>query len=805
MDRKPLEFLYPFKGIDENWAFRRQPEGTTPDALNVRPFDGLEHRARGGQRGGLSKYVADTVNGVNRIQALGQVTVALDPSAVTADTLLDAEPFTYANGLLSTVGSTKWDVFEKAAGAGADNPGTAISWSAAGTHYPSVDTNKCSGDFGADNYITASIHKTVLDPGEVFVIECDFLWNTGLTGGSTQQQPRLGFLIRVPSTLTPSWDEFIFAGMYSSNSATNFLIQDAGGTPSSYNASTLVNGAGWKTATHTMRLEVNGNIMRFYVDDTLYITATNTGFTSNTRWGFTIGDGATNATTMWMDNLTLYTGRTPASLRTTKLVAVSGGSVYAGDSDGLSIPTGGSSVLHSNRILKIQDAFGKMYFCDGLASGYQVYDPAVGTVSTWTPTAGTLPIGSVDDTLGCRLIALYRGRVVLAGLSEEPQNWFMSRAGDPLDWDYGASPVDATMAVAGNSSDAGELGDVVTALAPYSDDMMVIGGDHTLWLMRGDPAAGGVLDNISYQTGIAGPSAFAWDPNGALYFVGAGVLWRMAPGQTLPEPLSRGRLDKVFDAIDYDANRIVLLWDRYHVGLHVFTVPVDGQLATAPVHIYWDQRTDSFWKDQYPAAMGPSAVHIFDADLPSDRAALIGGWDSYIRFIDNGEETDDGTPINSYVDFTPKVLAGDLANMRLTELEMILAADSDPVRLEVYGESTAEALVDSPTLRFSKRLTAGRNPAIRQRVNSNALKIRLVNDAFSDAWVTGTVYAVNDTVIVGTGTFRCIVAHTSTTGGSHPTPPGNETDWVATTPYTWAMESLTGVLAMSGKTRHGRL
>jgi hypothetical protein len=51
MAKKTLYF--PMKGKDTNFAPSQQPSFTTPVMLNVRPYDVLENRARGGQRPGM--------------------------------------------------------------------------------------------------------------------------------------------------------------------------------------------------------------------------------------------------------------------------------------------------------------------------------------------------------------------------------------------------------------------------------------------------------------------------------------------------------------------------------------------------------------------------------------------------------------------------------------------------------------------------------------------------------------------------------------------------------------------------------
>lgn len=53
MATKKLQF--PYEGVNINFAASTQPEFTSPYLNNVRPFDVLESRARGGQRPGMRK------------------------------------------------------------------------------------------------------------------------------------------------------------------------------------------------------------------------------------------------------------------------------------------------------------------------------------------------------------------------------------------------------------------------------------------------------------------------------------------------------------------------------------------------------------------------------------------------------------------------------------------------------------------------------------------------------------------------------------------------------------------------------
>lgn len=58
-----LKLLFPMKGRNTNFATSQQPQFTSPFLNNVRPFDTLENRARGGQRPGLIKRFNQNLGG----------------------------------------------------------------------------------------------------------------------------------------------------------------------------------------------------------------------------------------------------------------------------------------------------------------------------------------------------------------------------------------------------------------------------------------------------------------------------------------------------------------------------------------------------------------------------------------------------------------------------------------------------------------------------------------------------------------------------------------------------------------------
>lgn len=834
-EKKPIDLSMPLRGFDENWAYKAQPEGTSPSCLNVRPYDVLGQRLRGGQRAGLSKYIATRPNGANPIQMLVQ-----EPVAASGFT----EGFAYADTTVFVTEGNPWRHYAfQTLTTWIDTPtggATAPAWVSAtaykvgdqvtytGTKYVCVTANSdvvwTVGNWFAytalanpATIVGNAYHRTQTLPGTATAHIAQFATSTGdMTVGLTitdtgtadaDSNPVLLFF-RVAADISkgyvlmyyPALDDF---GPYfnvwdeDSNLLTTVYVA---GFPQAWAPDGAAPGQIAKSTPVRLVVTATGQDLFVYLNGVLVGSVPGIlTYTAGTYAGFGAGNTGLASATVDLSAFSL------AGVATTpgggaRVLAVSAGALSTGIAAGTWKLV--SSNFNTTGIVRGQTAFGKVYLTDGDSAHYSVYDPGSQTILTWTPTVGSLPVGTADPSLAGTIMALYRGRVVLAGLSEDPQNWFMSAAGDPLDWDYGATP-SAVMAVAGNNSVAGLVGDRITCLAPANDDLMVIGGDHTIWIMRGDPADGGRIDNVSNSTGIVGPDAFAFDPQSTLYFFGNGVLWRLTPDGQLT-PLSRGRMDKTFGALDLVLYNMRLLWDKVRHGLHIFITPITSGAST---HYFWDARTDSFWPEAYPNAHGPTAVLAFDANAANDQALLLGGQDGYVRKIDAASKTDDGTTILSRVKFPPMTPGSVHLNARLSRVITVLESSSDPVALRIFAAQSPEEVVAATVPVWSYQVSATNRYGM-PRIAGNSLMFELKNDSFSATWATGHAYAVGDQVVAADGVpYVAKTAHTSTTGGAHPSPTGggNTTDWTASAFRTWALESVNAILETAGRTRHGRI
>lgn len=391
--------------------------------------------------------------------------------------------------------------------------------------------------------------------------------------------------------------------------------------------------------------------------------------------------------------------------RLTKVVAVSNGNIYTSfNGDTSWSPTTNSSSntppVSASVIPYSAVNAQKVFFVDGRS--YTYLDPKTNVVSDWVPTAGSLPTDSQGNR--ARLIATWRGRTVLSGLKNDGGNWFMSKVNDPFNWDYFPSTVTVDQAVSGNNAQAGMLGDIVTALVPFSDDLLIMGGDHSIYLFRGDPMEGGRIDLVTDTIGMRFGMPWCQDPYGTVYFTSTDLsVYAMRPGEQ-PVRVSTA-IDNYISAIgepNVRADSLVrMAWNQKYQGCHWFLIPNPTAATGGVVHFYYEQRTNAWWMWQFGSPttgvdgsyLDPVSVATYDGPDPNDRAVLLGCWDGNVRAIDPAATTDDGLPIYTGVWIGP-ILTANMDEMMLSELQGEMAATSADVTYKVYSGASLETAAD---------------------------------------------------------------------------------------------------------------
>lgn len=775
MARSVIRLPFPAKGLDENASYRDQPEKSTPDCLNVRPYDPIGGRVRGGPRAGTAKTLPDPINADNAVQLIRQVTLPLVPQQVNLSTIVDeaggsgfTDDFAYADGYARTVAAANWDFYRYSGAWSSNDTGT-------GRNYFNSTSFSTGNEFGwvvggkvhGASYGTGWLWKGANSLGTIYGVS----FRTRMKEVNSDPYHRgniTGIVLRANKPDPTTGDYYVIEarrGAATKAGRTEIAVvrYDAGVRTIQTTAVITTPPTAYRWSDYfTLEARVNENFVFVYVNGNLVHADIMASYGNQSGVGLAHRNSGGSGSYILIDQFKIMTGALGSISRDTRLVLVSGGSIYQTDSnDQLVLATNGAGALSQTTIditgqeapASPNDAFPTrrfVYFCDGV--NYKRVNVNEQIVESWTAFNGTdvvnnetidgsLPVGTEGES--CKFVTIYRGRLVLWGLRTDPQNWFMSAVMDPRNWDYSPPTARATQAVAGNASDAGKLGDILLACCPYSDDNMILGGDHTLWIMRGDPAAGGGIDSISYQTGIVGAEAFARDEAGNLYFFGSNGIYRVAGGDAQPELITSGRLDRRFSSVDLAVNRIRLLWNSRLQGLHVFITPLTQGTST---HYYWDRRTDSWWVDRFPDATGPTAVWMYDADDPNDRLLMLGGFDSYVRSFDEAGKSDDGgagdpIAITSYVLFPP-IVASDWVRMRLESLQASLDRSSDPITMQVLSGRNAESAIESTAVRFSATLQPGRGQWLRQRVADNAITFKLLNATVNRSWALDSMCAI---------------------------------------------------------------
>jgi len=366
----------------------------------------------------------------------------------------------------------------------------------------------------------------------------------------------------------------------------------------------------------------------------------------------------------------------------------------------------------------------------------KIYNPVADSLTNWSATAG---LGVVP--VGCRLVVRYRDRLVLAGDPLDPNEYYMSRQGDPLDWAF--SEIDVGAAVKGSNSDAGRVGDPITALMSYSDDYLFFGGRSSLWLMRGDPAAGGRVDNVSHTIGVLSEKSWCHGPKGELIWLSRDGLYQSNPECMTCEPvsISREKLPRELIDINPDNTTVALEFDVRDRGVHIFLTPKD---ATSGVRHWWyDWTYKAFFPIKFASTDHyPTAIKRLDAADAEDCCVLMGGFGGGVRRFSWTAGCDDDSAIASFVDYGPMNLGASGYHEGMVEqIQMTMAEDSGDVTWAAYYGSNAEEAASSTSNPRTGTYTGGSQFTVYPMLRGGAWRMRLTGTS-GYRWAVESMSAV---------------------------------------------------------------
>jgi hypothetical protein len=359
----------------------------------------------------------------------------------------------------------------------------------------------------------------------------------------------------------------------------------------------------------------------------------------------------------------------------------------------------------------------------------KIWDLTTHAVSNWTATVGTTPVD-------CSLLCEFRDRMVLGRPIYDPHQWFASRSGEPLDFEYGVA--DATAAVAYSNYLAGQIGEPLTALIPHGYDCLVLGAEDAIYVLKGDPAnRGSQLIKIDDVVGVLG--AKTWCKTAAdetvlltrdgLYYINSGC------GHA-PISISREKLPLELIGLDL-AGFINLCYDPLLRCVHIWTIGNDseGDPGVATCWLYnWEQK--AFWPVTLPAGMQPTAIHDFAPLGTANKSSVIlGGYDGIARQFDKESDDDDGTNFTSYIRIGPFMISANSDSRGvITKMRNLMGASSGDAVWGLGAADTMEGVVSQLAADQHFQTGTVSDYAVHARVNGHAGMLEIGSDGSDNQW-----------------------------------------------------------------------
>lgn len=711
MPLQKIPMPFPSRGMHTGRGLTDQPPGTSPDVRNMRLFDVIDDRARGGQRPGTSKEFTNTVANGSIVDELyvAEFVQNSDDNLVVVPQLTDtfdadSTAATWADGdkLSRTTSASPWDEYDDA---GTASPVLLADGSAA------YEIESIGGELVA--YINNTTDRElIVDATEISLVGDYDIFVRTRGYSNTPGLSVLGFadITALGRAADRAWCPALFRAKadrteflywvtntaYSSTDPSHLLFHKQPGSDTFIQneaaivASTdLFPPADFPADYVEEYVQIRGNVIsRFFRLSTQTAFTLVAQVTDSTLAGF-VGVGVAHeniGSSVAISRFEVGGARVgPYGRRKLITFGFGGGQTWHGENDvdaSLSQITLGAGSPPSSPNIQATQLFGRLYIVDGTTgiivegrdsggSGVPLdSDDAVDFQHTsWPAEIAASGVGTLPPF--CHGITGYNGRVVLYGDSSDPNNWYMSRVADPLDWDFAADPF-PTSAFAADNSDFGANPDPVLAMIPWHNDLMLIGGMRSIRQVTGDPGLGGRIDVVTDAVGMLGFDSWTIGMSGTLYFLAHDGFYRypIGAGSLPPDAnISEGVLNDFLAGVDMGDYQVIVRYDPFASGVYIWITPLDG--SESGLHVFYDEQGGGFWPMEYANVDHQCyAAATLRGNNLARQTVLMGCIDGYIRRHDRDALDDDGTTIESYVEYAPIYVQDGTAEGVLRELVM---------------------------------------------------------------------------------------------------------------------------------------
>jgi len=339
--------------------------------------------------------------------------------------------------------------------------------------------------------------------------------------------------------------------------------------------------------------------------------------------------------------------------------------------------------------------------------------------------AGTAPTN-------CALVQRWNDRLMVAADNDNPHALYASKMGNIIDWDF--SDVSLSGAWSSTGSEGGQIGEPITALIPHNKDCLLIGCTDSLYVMRGNPRAGGHLYNLSEKIGPIQHSAWTKDGADTTWMLTRHGLWKMPPGCGQPPvSVSREILPDDLNGLDptVSGSKFSLAYDERFRGLHIMVLT-----GSERIQYFYDLQNGGFWKQD----LG------FDMRLAAELKSIGVGDKSACQFM-TGSSTYDfslsntSENIDSELWLGPFAIADQGTTGILASVQAVLGEDSGNVAWSLYvGDSPQEAFNGNRSYLGSNWTRKGLNHRQYPRTRGTVFFIKL-EDVANSRWTVEEILA----------------------------------------------------------------